>query len=115
VVRLAPLGLVFAAGLADQAGAHMLAFNALLVAVPLTAAAALRTVAERIDGKAEQAQGYFWGVALALLLVATAVRAPALADPGVPSIGRSALLACIAVFCLQAVATLAHELRKGPS
>jgi hypothetical protein len=105
---------VFAAGLADQAGSHMLAFNALLVAVPVTAVAALRTVAERIDGKAEQAQTYFWGVALALLLVATAARAPRLADPTVPSIGRSALLACIAVFCLEAIAALAAELRKRP-
>ncbi len=112
-MRLAPLALVFAAGLADQAGAHVLAFDGLLVAVPLTAVAALRTVAERIDGGADRAQAYLWGVALALLLFATAVRAPALGDPSVPPVARSALLACIAVFCLQAVAALTRELRDG--
>ena len=110
--RYAPLAFVFAAGLADQAGAHVFAFNALLIAVPLTAVAALRTVAERVDGRAEPWQAYSWGAALALLLLATAVRAPALADASVPSVARSALLACIGVFCLQALAALAAELRR---
>jgi hypothetical protein len=112
MARYAPLALVFTAGLADQAGAHVLAFNALLVAVPLAAVAALRTVADRVDGSAEPWQAYSWGAALALLLLATAVRAPALADPTVPSVARSALLACIGIFCLQALAALATELRR---
>jgi hypothetical protein len=113
--RLAPLALVFAAVVADGAGAHALAFDALLVAVPVTAVAGLSTVAARVDGTAERAQAYFWGVALALLLVATAARAPALGDGSVPPVARSALLACIGVFCLQAVARLAAELKSGMS
>jgi hypothetical protein len=111
--RLAPIALVFAAALADQAGAHSLAFDALLVAVPLTAVAGLRTVADHLDGKAESAQTYLWGAALALLLVATAVRAPALGDATVPALARSALLACVAVFCVQALAALASDLRDS--
>lgn len=91
----------------------MLAFNALLVAVPVTAVAALRTIAERVDGRAEPWHAYSWGAALALLLLATAVRAPALAEPSVPSVARSALLACIGVFCLQALAALVRELRSS--
>ena len=92
----------------------MLAFDALLVAVPVTAVAVLRSVGDEIDGNAGRAQAYSWGVALALLLLATAVRAPALGDRAVPSLGRSALLACIGVFCLQALAALARELQRGP-
>jgi hypothetical protein len=79
--------------------------------VPVTAIAALRTIADHVDGKADQAQTYLWGIALAFLLVATAVRAPALGDSAVPAVARSALLACVAVFCLQAIAALATELR----
>jgi hypothetical protein len=109
--RLAPVGLVFGAALADQAGAHSLAFDALLVAVPLTAIAALGTVADRVDGKAEAAQTYLWGLALGLLLLATALRAPAVGDASVPAMARSSLLACVAVFCVQALAALASELR----
>jgi hypothetical protein len=109
--RLAPLALVFAAGVADQAAEHVLAFNILLVAVPVTAVAALRTVADRVDGRAHVAEAYSWGAALALLLVATAARAPSLGDAAVPSLARSALLACVGVFCLQALWALAVELR----
>jgi hypothetical protein len=112
VERIAPVALVFGAALADQLGAHTLAFNALLVAVPVTAIAGLRAVSDRLDGKAP-AQAYVWALVLALLLVATAVRAPAVGDPAVPTLARSALLACIGVFCLQAVAALAGELRRG--
>jgi hypothetical protein len=110
--RLAPIALVFGAALADQAGSHTLAFYALLVAVPASAVAALYTVADRVDGKAEPVQTYLWGAALALLLISTALRAPALGDSTVPAVARSALLACVAVFCAQAVAALASELRR---
>jgi hypothetical protein len=113
--RLVPFALVFGAVLADQHGAHALAFDALLVAVPVTAIAGLRSVSDRLDGKAEQAQAYVWAVVLALLLVATAARAPSVGDPSVPAMARSALIACVVVFCLQALAALAHELRTGSS
>jgi hypothetical protein len=109
--RFAPLALVFGAGVADQAGAHVLAFNTLLVAVPVTAGAALRAVADRVDGRTHPLEVYSWGAALGLLLVAAAVRAPSLGDPVVPSLARSALLGCAAVFCLQALVALARELQ----
>jgi hypothetical protein len=111
--RLLPFALVFGAAIADQAGAHTLAFDALLAAIPLTAVAGLRSVSDRVDGKARTAQAYVWALVLGLLLVATAARAPALGDPSVPALARSALLACVFVFCLQAVAALAHELLEG--
>jgi hypothetical protein len=103
-----------AAALADHFGAHALAFNALLLAVPLTAIAGLRSVADRLDGKADPAHVLGWALMLGLLLVATAARAPSVGDSSVPAVARSALIACIVVFCLQALAALAAELRDSP-
>jgi len=101
--RVATIGLVLAAALADRSGSHTLAFDALLLAVPVTAYVGLRELGER--------SAYLWGLVLALVMLATASRAPALGDASVPPLARSALIACIVVFCLQAVAALADELR----
>jgi hypothetical protein len=111
--RLAPIALVLLAALADHFGAHSLAFDSLLLAVPVTAIAGLHSVAEGLDGKREPVHAYAWAVVLALLLVATASRAPSVGDPSVPAVARSALIACVVVFCLQALAALASELRAG--
>jgi hypothetical protein len=110
--RLAPIALVLAAALADHFGAHTIAFDFLLLGVPLTAIAGLRSVSERLDGKGGPIHVYGWAVVLALLLIATAVRAPAVGDATVPTVARSALLACLLVFCLQALGALAAELRR---
>jgi hypothetical protein len=83
--------------------------------VPVTAVAGLRAVSDRLEGKAEQTQAYLWALVLGLLLIATAARAPSLGDQSVPAVARSALIACVVVFCLQAVAALASELRTGSS
>jgi hypothetical protein len=104
--RLGSFALVFGAALADHLGAHPLAFYAMLAAVPLAAYAGLQSVAE-----ARESAAYVWALVLGLLLVATAARAPAVSDASVPAIARSALIACVVVFCLQAIAALAAELR----
>jgi hypothetical protein len=44
-------------------------------------------------------------------LVGAAVRASAVAG-AVPSLARSALLACLGVFCVQAAAAVASEFRR---
>lgn len=110
--RLSPIALVLAAALADHFGAHGLAFDALLLGVPLTAIAGLRSVADRLDGKADPANAFAWALMLGLLLVATAARAPSVGDSSVPVVARSALIACVVLFCLQALAALAAELRR---
>jgi hypothetical protein len=102
--RIATVGLVLAAALADHSASHTLAFYALLFAVPVAAFAGLHELG--------QPSAYVWGLVLALLLVATAGRAPAVGDASVPPLARSALIACIVVFCLQALAALAAELRR---
>jgi hypothetical protein len=73
----------------------------------------LRSVADKLDGKAEPGHAFAWALMLALLLVATAARAPSVGDSSVPVVARSALLACVVLFCVQALAALAGELRRG--
>jgi hypothetical protein len=49
---------------------------------------------------------------LVLLVVGCAVRSPGLSEGSVPALARSALLACLAVFCVQAAVSAARELRS---
>jgi hypothetical protein len=103
---------VIAAAAADGAGGHGLAFYALLAAVPAAAVAALDALGRVLDGANEHLQALLWAIVLGLLVVSSAVRAPALAEGAVPALGRSALVACLAVFCVQAVVLTADELRS---
>jgi hypothetical protein len=48
---------------------------------------------------------------LALVVVGAAVRAPAVTEGAVPALARSALLACLAIFCVQAVVAATQEFR----
>ena len=107
-----PVGLVVAAAAADGAGAHELAFYALLLAVPAAAVVALDTFGQLLDGAQEHLHALLWTVVLALIVVGAAVRAPAVTEGAVPTLARSALLACLVIFCVQAVASLAAELRR---
>ena len=110
--RAIPVGLVVAAAAADGAGAHELAFYALLLAVPAAAVVTLDTFGRLLDGAQEHLHALLWTVVLALIVVGAAVRAPAVTEGAVPTLARSALLACLVIFCVQAVASLAAELRR---
>jgi hypothetical protein len=109
--RAIPVGLVIAAAAADGAGVHGLAFYALLLAVPAAAVAALEAFGRVLDGANEHLHALLWTFVLALVVVGAAVRAPAVAEDVVPTLARSALLACLAVFCVQAVVAATEELR----
>ncbi len=111
--RALPVGLVVAAAAADGAGAHGLAFYALLLAVPAAAVVALDELGELLEGKRDHVHALLWAIVLALIVVGAAVRAPAVTEGVVPALGRSALLACLATFCVQAVLGLASELRRN--
>jgi hypothetical protein len=110
--RAIPVGLVVAAAAADGAGAHELAFYALLLAVPAAAVAALDTFGELLDGTRDHLYALLWTVVLGLIVVGAAARAPAATGGAVPALARSALLACLAIFCVQAIVSLAAELRR---
>jgi hypothetical protein len=103
---------VIAAAAADGAGVHGLAFYALLLAVPAAAVAALEAFGRVLDGESEHLHALLWTIVLALLVVGAAVRAPTVAEGVVPAAARSALLACLAVFCMQAVVAATDELRS---
>src|SRR3954452_21841696 len=110
--RLVPVGLVIAAAAADGAGAHGLAFYALLLAVPAAAAAALEAFGHVLDGADEHVHALLWTVVLVLLVIGAAVRSPSVTEGAVPGLARCALLACLAIFCVQAVVAAAAELRR---
>jgi uncharacterized membrane protein YoaK (UPF0700 family) len=110
--RAIPVGLVVAAAAADGAGAHELAFYALLLAVPAAAVVALDAFGELLDGAHNHLHALLWTVVLALIVIGAAVRAPAVTEGAVPTLARSALLACLGIFCVQAVASLMAELRR---
>ena len=112
MARLVPVGLVIAAAAADGVGAHGLAFYALLLAVPAAAAAGLEALGRVLDGAPDHLHALLWALVLALLVVGAAVRAPEVTQGAVPALARSALLGCLGVFCVQAVAALALVLRR---
>jgi hypothetical protein len=100
--------------LADAAGAHGLAYYVLLAAVAVTAIAALETFGNLVElaGTAGGLRLARWeaacsGCALALALVASAVRS----GGSVPPVGTSALLACLGVFTVQGLLALPREVR----
>jgi len=106
------VGLVIAAAAADGAGFHALAFYALLLAVPAAAVAALEAFGRVLDGADEHLHALLWTIVLALVVVGAAARAPAVTEGAVPTAARSALLGCLAVFCVQAVVAAAAEFRS---
>src|SRR4051794_7804078 len=109
--RGVPVGLVIAAAAADGGGGPGGAVFALLLAVPAAAVAALEAFGGVLDGADEHLHAALWTVVLALVVVGAAVRAPAVTEGSVPALARSALLACLAVFCVQAALAATQELR----
>jgi hypothetical protein len=111
-LRGLPVALVLAAAVADGVGAHGLAFYALLAAVPAGAVAALEAFGDSLEEPRNWMHALLWGVVLALTVTGAAVRAPVLAQGTVPALGRSAVVACLAIFCIQALVGLIAELRR---
>jgi hypothetical protein len=110
--RAIPVGLVVAAAAADGAGAHGVAFYALFLAVPAAAVVALDEFGGLLEGLGDAVHALLWTVVLALTVVGAGARAPDLSRGLVPGIARTALLGCLAIFCVQAVLALAAELRR---
>jgi hypothetical protein len=101
--------------IADANGAHGLAFDSLLLAVPLAAVAGLTSFGEYLDARGELVAGVqaaLWGVSVVLLVLSCAVRSHSL--HGVPPLAVSSLVACLGVFALKlAVAAAPHARRLG--
>jgi hypothetical protein len=107
-----PVALVVVAAAADGAGMHGVAFYALLAAVPTVAVAGLGAYGDSLVDGVGRVQALLWAAVLALTVTGAAVRAPSLAEGTVPALARSAVVACLAIFCAQAIAGLVGELRR---
>ena len=113
MARWIPVALVVAAAAADGAGMHGAAFYALLAAVPAVAVVGLGAYGDALERGGGALQAGLWGIVLALTVIGAAVRAPALAEGTVPAVARSSVVACLGIFCAQAIAGLVLELRRG--
>jgi hypothetical protein len=113
--HLWPVCLVVTAGLADKAGRPDLTFYALLVAVPIIAAAALAAYGDLVTSQRPvpatvSLQALLWGLGLVLVTASAAVRAPALGSVA-PALGGVTLTACLAIVGIQGALAVARELQ----
>jgi len=114
--RAFPALLVVLAAVADARGAHGLAFDALLGAIPFTAVAALvgfGAFLEERDDAVSGLQALLWAVALVLLVVSCAARSPATQTAELPALGRSALIGAIGVLVVKAGVAAAAVARRA--
>jgi hypothetical protein len=114
--RALPALLVLVAAFADARGAHGLAFNALLGAVPFAAVSALVGFGEYLEQRADSVAGLqalLWTLATGLLVLSCAARSPATQTHVLPPLGASALVGCLAVLAIKAFVALAPQLRRA--
>jgi hypothetical protein len=99
--------LVVAAVLADAQGEHRLAFYVLFAAIPALAVATIDAFGDYVEGSSPI---FAWvnGLALLLVVVGTALRAPALVDGKVPAVALSALVLALGLLAAQGVLELAR-------
>ena len=102
----------------EAAGHHRLAYYALVAAVPVAAVAALAAFAVALDRAAtdhpaDRAAPALSALAVPLLLLAAAVRAPVVGEVP-PRVGVTALVACLVVLCLEAALVALAALVAAP-
>jgi hypothetical protein len=113
--RALPALLAIVAAVADARGAHGLAFDALLAAVPITAVVGLVCFGEYLEYRTGSLAGFqslLWGLALAFLVLSCAARSPAAETHTLPTLGASALIGCLVVFGLKVVLAGVPYLRR---
>lgn len=108
-----PAVLVGVAAVADFHGAHGIARDALLAAVPFAAVAALVAFGDWLDARGDGVAGLQAALSagvVALLVLSCAVRSSAL--HGVPPLAISSLVAALGLFALKAVVAVAPHARR---
>jgi hypothetical protein len=118
--RWLPLGLALLAAGLDVAGAHGLAFHALLIAVPAAAVGALGALGELLDLRADDRADLplyllpvLSALGLALLVFTAAMRAPTLGDPTLSAGAANLLSLGLALLCLEALLAVFLEPRPA--
>ena len=89
-----------------------MAFYALFLAVPAVAAVALEELGGVLERARDPVHPVLWTLVLALTVVGAAARAAEVSRGLVPALARTTLLACLGVFCVQAMLALAAEFRR---
>ena len=104
--ELLPVALVLLVIVTDAAHAASFSFYLLLAAVPAIVVAGLASLEELVQPGARphcRALGMLHVVALLLVLISAALRAPLRAEGAVPQAAVSAVIACLVVFAIQAL------------
>ena len=113
--RLLPLSLALGLVLADATGLHRVAFYLALLAVVGAAAAAFAGVGDFLEGSGGLVRAVTTGLALALLVLGSAVRASAAVGGHVPAISVSAAVAAVLLYGLPALGWFLAPLAPKPS
>jgi hypothetical protein len=116
-LRLASVGLLLGAALADATGHHALAYYFLVTAVPVVAVAALSGLGDVLDGSASEPHdrgiAMLSALVLPFVLLGTAVRAPLLEEGPPPTIGVTAIMMALAIFAIQALVRVTALAPRG--
>jgi len=115
--RALPVLLAIAAAYADARGAHGVARDLLLGAIPIAAVAALEEFGAFLETREDAvraAQAVLWTLALALLVLSSAARSASGAAHTLPPLGGSALVAALVVFAAKLFVGAAAILRRSP-
>jgi hypothetical protein len=106
--------LAIAAWGADARGTHGLAFYLLLAGVPAAASAGLAAFGDAVDGRGERSavQAALWGLATALMVLSCAARSSHGTTASLPTLGSSALVACLGVLALKLCVSATGILRR---
>ena len=113
--RLLPLTLALGALLADAAGLHDVAFYLVLLAVVGAAAAAFVGVGGYLEGTGGLVRACTTGVALALLVLGSAVRASAAVGGHLPTLSVSAVIAAVLLYACPALGWFLAPLTPRPA
>jgi hypothetical protein len=108
-----PALLVLLAAYADSRGSYRVAFDALLVAVPLACVAALSSFAVFLGRRADAASAFHalgWLFVVLLLVLSCAMRSAAL--HGLPALAVSSVVACLGIFATQVGIVVAPFVRR---
>jgi hypothetical protein len=105
--RLLAVVLIAAAALLDAAGVHGTAYLVLVLAVPVSAAAALIALGDVLAASgpapAERVRTALGAIVVGLVLFAAASRAPFVTAGEVPPVAAAALVCCLVVLALDAL------------
>jgi hypothetical protein len=110
-----PALLAAVAAVADSRGAHGLAFDALLAAVPFASVAGLAAFAEYLDAREDAVtalQSLLWALVVGLLVLSCAARSPATQTHTLPPLGWSALVGCLGTFAVKATLAALPYVRR---